>query len=81
MLRPNEVAERAKQKEEENYRFRTYLKTHADPDKLDVQFKKLHEELFPQYDCSACRNCCKMFCGVIAEGDIVTDLSYTLVTQ
>ncbi len=76
MLRPNEVAERAKQKEEENYRFRTYLKAHADPDKLDVQFKRLHEELFPQYDCSACRNCCKMFCGVIPEGDIERDASY-----
>ena len=46
------------------------MKMHADPLKLDEQFRKLHEELFSGYDCSQCRNCCKMYCGMIPQEDI-----------
>ena len=56
----------AGKKEKENYRFRTYLKMHADPDELDAQFKELHQVLFSEYDCSKCRNCCKKYCGTIS---------------
>ena len=70
MISPNEITTRAKLEENENYRFRTYLKMHADPLKLDEQFYELHDELFATYDCSQCRNCCKMYCGVIPQEDI-----------
>ena len=70
MISPNEISVRAKLKENENYRFRTYLKMHADALKLDEQFRELHEELFDKYDCSQCRNCCKMYCGLIPQDDI-----------
>ena len=70
MIPLNEISVRAKLKENENYRFRTYLKMHADPLKLDEQFRELHEELFATYDCSQCRNCCKMYCGSIPQEDI-----------
>lgn len=70
MISPNEITTKAKLKENENYMFRTYLKMHADPFKLDKQFRKLHDELFAVYDCNQCRNCCKMYCGVIPEKDI-----------
>ncbi len=33
-----------------------FLKCHADEDKLDSRFLRLHKELFPGYDCSKCRN-------------------------
>ena len=70
LISPDEVKAKAKSKENENYAFRTYLKMHADPLKLDEQFRKLHEELFSGYDCSQCRNCCKMYCGMIPQEDI-----------
>ena len=70
LISPDEVKTKAKSKENENYAFRTYLKMHADPHKLDEQFRKLHEELFSGYDCSQCRNCCKMYCGMIPQEDI-----------
>jgi hypothetical protein len=54
MIAPNEIAARAKQKEDENYAFRTYLKGHADPEELDAQFLELHNELFADYDCNSC---------------------------
>ena len=46
MIAPNKVAAMAEKKEKENYAFRTFLKNHADPDKLDAQFLRLHNELF-----------------------------------
>ena len=45
---------------EENYKFRTYLKIHADDKTLDKQFKELHNKYFKNMDCSKCRNCCKV---------------------
>ncbi|MBR1709939.1 MAG: YkgJ family cysteine cluster protein [Clostridia bacterium] len=66
MISPNEVKARAQQKKNENYAFRTFLKVQADPEKLDRQFLKLHKELFRNYDCNACRNCCKQFRGTLS---------------
>lgn len=81
MFKPDEVAERGRQKQDENLRFRTYLKTHADTVILDAQFKALHEELFSQYDCSTCRNCCKMFSGLIPEDEIERDASFLGISR
>ena len=50
MLSPRKVSFYAKKNERINYRFRTWLKLHADPDKLDEQFYCLHQELFSAYD-------------------------------
>ena len=44
---------------DQNYKFRSYLKGHADELELDRQFKMLHEKYFKDFDCSKCRNCCK----------------------
>ena len=70
MIEPEKIAEAAKMMEDENWAFRIYLKTHADPDELDKQFRRLHEELFSKYDCNACRNCCKQFYGTLSEEDL-----------
>ena len=53
------IKEISEEKLDENYRFRTYLKTHADEKTLDEQFKELHNKYFKTFDCSKCRNCCK----------------------
>ncbi len=55
-----EIKEISKKKLEENYKFRRYLKSHADEKTLDEQFKKLHNKYFKNFDCSKCRNCCKV---------------------
>jgi hypothetical protein len=80
MIRPNKVKFQARKKQDENYKFRTYLKIHADPDELDQQFIRLHKELFAEYDCSRCRNCCKMYSGSIPEADINQDAEYLGLT-
>lgn len=56
MIKLNEINEK---KIDENYRFRTFLKIHADEKILDKQFKELHEKYFTSIECSKCRNCCK----------------------
>lgn len=60
MIHPDKIGTEAKKKEEENFKFRSYLKGHADEKELDEQFLQLHKELFADYDCSKCRNCCKL---------------------
>ena len=54
MIDINELENLAKSKQEENLKFRRYLKTHADAEKLDNDFKSLHEKYFEIYDCSKC---------------------------
>ena len=63
MIHPDKVKEEAKKKADENYKFRSYLKGHADEEELDRQFMRLHKELFADYDCSKCRNCCRQYPG------------------
>jgi len=59
MIDVKELKVMANKKEKENFRFRKYLKNHADEEELDKQFKTLHEKYFKIYDCKKCRNCCK----------------------
>lgn len=58
VIEPSKIKEEFEKIESENYKFRTYLKNRADIDELDDQFLELHNELFKNYDCSKCRNCC-----------------------
>ncbi len=70
MILPEEVMTVAKQKEDENLKFRRFLKNRADSEDLDKHFLRLHRELFANYDCTSCRNCCKYLSATIAEWDI-----------
>ena len=80
MLAPRKVKFEAKKKENENIEFRTFLKCNADENELDEQFKMLHEELFATYDCSRCRNCCKMYHGSIPTKDLQRDAEFLQLT-
>lgn len=73
MLAPRKVKFEAQKKERENLEFRAFLKCNADEKELDEQFVKLHDELFSNYNCSRCRNCCKMYYGSIPVADIEED--------
>ena len=81
MIHPDKIGIEAKKKEDENFKFRSYLKGHAGEDELDRQFARLHKELFADYDCSKCRNCCKMYKGSIPEEDIEKDAEYLGITK
>jgi hypothetical protein len=70
MIKPNEVKAAAQRVEDENYEFRTFLKCNAEPDELDEQFAALHKELFADYDCCKCANCCKSLGILLDEDDI-----------
>lgn len=54
------IAELAKQREEENWKFRSFLKGHCslEPEELDALVRELTEEVAAQIDCDTCRNCC-----------------------
>lgn len=76
MIAPDAVQAAAKRKEKENMRFRTFLKNCANPDKLDQQFAELHKELFSQYDCSQCRNCCRAYSVALEEEEVEAIASF-----
>ena len=80
MILPDKVFEASKRKEEKNYKFRSFLKAHADEKELDEQFLRLHNELFKDYDCSKCRNCCKVCHAQIPESDIEKDAEFLNMT-
>lgn len=81
MIAPRKVRFEAKKKENENFEFRTFLKCHADEKELDEPFKRLHEELFSNYNCSRCRNCCKMYHGNIPSEDLERDAGFLDLTK
>ena len=70
MIHPDKIGMEAKKREDENYKFRSFLKGHADEEELDKQFLRLHKELFADYDCNKFRYCCKMFKGSIPVEDV-----------
>lgn len=76
MIAPRKIKHMAEKMERENLEFRTFLKCNADEEILDEQFAKLHNELFAEYDCSRCRNCCKRYYGSIPLFDIDKDASH-----
>ncbi len=81
MIIPRKVKFAAKKKENENIEFRTFLKCNANDEILDRQFAELHEELFANYDCNRCRNCCKMYYGTIPANDIEKDSEYLGISK
>jgi len=70
MIEPSKIYTVAQKHVEENYEFRTFLKEHADSDTLDAQFAALHHELFAEYDCCKCNNCCRAYAVVLNDDDI-----------
>jgi hypothetical protein len=74
MIEPSKINAASKKYEEQNYKFRAFLKNRADYDKLDEQFLELHNELFADYDCCKCANCCKAY-TIVLKDDEVTAIS------
>ncbi len=70
MIEVKELEKISKSNINENYRFRNYLKGHADEKELDEQFRELHNKYFKNYDCSKCRNCCKKLGVSMTESEL-----------
>ena len=81
MIEPHKISAAAKKVEEENLRFRTFLKNRADCDELDAQFLELHNELFADYDCCKCNNCCKTYTTVLSDDEISAIADYLGKTE
>ena len=81
MIPPSKVKFEAAKRENENLRFRTFLKCNADEEELDQQFRELHKKLFAGYDCSRCRNCCKMYHGMIPTEEIEQAADYLQMSK
>ncbi|WP_102401360.1 YkgJ family cysteine cluster protein [Haloimpatiens massiliensis] len=81
MIEPSKLEQEFKKVEKQNYAFRAYLKNHADSDELDKQFLELHNELFKDYDCSKCRNCCKVYSITLQESEIEEATKLLKVTK
>ena len=69
MIEPAKLKATAKLYEDENFKFRQFLKNRADPNKLDEQFTALHNELFADYDCCQCHNCCEHYSVELTDED------------
>lgn len=80
MIKIDELEQLAEEKLEHSFKFRTYLKNHADPDELDAQFKQLHEKYFAIYDCNKCHNCCIKMRASIPESDLKCDAEHLGLT-
>lgn len=76
MIKIEMLEKLAKEKWNENLMFRTFLKAYADEEKLDNDFKELHEKYFKIYDCAKCRNCCKKL-GISIDFDEIDKINLT----
>ncbi|MDR1111962.1 MAG: YkgJ family cysteine cluster protein [Deltaproteobacteria bacterium] len=70
MIAPDKVKSKGEKLEGQNIRFRAFLKNRADDDELDAHFLRLHKELFSDYDCSKCNNCCKSLTITLDDGEV-----------
>lgn len=65
------IARMAVEKEEENWKFRSFLKTHnGDEGEIDRIVHRLYREISSEIDCRQCANCCKKLQPVLNQKDI-----------
>ena len=69
MIEPSRMKDATQRYSDENYKFRRFLKNRADPDELDKHFAALHNELFTDYDCCQCHNCCERYTVKLTDED------------
>jgi len=76
VISPQNVNTEAKKRKNENLRFRSFLKGHADVDELDRHFWELHQKLFSGYDCCKCGNCCRAYSTTLSDAEITAIAKY-----
>lgn len=70
----------ATEREDENWRFRTFLKGY-DTETLDATIHRLYTEIASQIDCQACGNCCRIMRPMLKQPDIFRLASHLSISQ
>ena len=65
----------------QNEKFRVFLKNNAVDYELDAHFRRLHNELFAEYDCCTCSNCCKLYDILVDKYDIKRIAEYLRLSE
>ena len=67
----NEIKKLAKEKEDENWNFRTFLKGFDAPiEEIDAIVHRLNRQVSAEIDCKKCANCCKQISPLFNQNDI-----------
>ena len=70
---PARIRRVAEQKDEENVRFRSFLKGYGGPDgRIDAIVHDLYREISSAIDCRQCANCCRRIQPDLSQKDIHT---------
>lgn len=69
MIDPARIEEFAKAKEEENFRFRLYLKRKSGA-QVDRRVFKLTDQVWAGVDCTTCGNCCRVLRPGVSEEEL-----------
>jgi Fe-S-cluster containining protein len=65
------IEQLARQREDENWRFRCYLKaSDLSVARIDALVRKLYQEVSAQIDCTSCGNCCRVMKPLLTDADI-----------
>nr|VFJ62105.1 MAG: hypothetical protein BECKDK2373B_GA0170837_11073 [Candidatus Kentron sp. DK] len=68
---PKVIAKLAKEHEEDNWRFRTFLKnTELEIEELDAIVRGHYENVASRIDCCACGNCCREILPTLDDADV-----------
>jgi len=69
---PELVRQLAEQHEEEDWRFRSFLKnTEMSPEEVDAIVRRHYETVRQQVDCTRCGNCCREVTPLLRQPDVV----------
>lgn len=67
----NRIKKLSKQKEKENWKFRSFLKRcDIPPEKIDSIVHELYQKVSSEIDCKTCANCCKEILPTLDQKDI-----------
>ena len=66
---PKKIKELAEEREDENWEFRTFLKS-CNSDEINATVHDLYREIASQIDCTTCGNCCREAVPVLDQEDI-----------
>jgi hypothetical protein len=65
------IKEMAKERDEENWEFRAFLKQlDMAPKEIDAIVHRIADEVTSQIDCTKCANCCKQIRPILDKDDV-----------
>lgn len=68
---PAKIKKLAKEKADENWEFRTFLKQiNMRSEEVDAVVHRIYQEIASKIDCKSCANCCKELLPLVDEEDI-----------